>query len=55
MSYRDELDALNALVEEQRKTNALLERMLQTQADEKDGESSAAQRRGRRNSGKTAE
>ncbi|MEK8128358.1 YebO family protein [Paenibacillus filicis] len=32
--YRDELMALNALVEEQRKTNDLLERLIEAQSNE---------------------
>lgn len=52
--YRDELDALNALVEAQRQTNKLLAELLQ-RTGEKEGESGAAQRRGRRNNGKAAE
>lgn len=52
--YRDELDALNALVEAQRQTNELLADLLR-HIGEKEGEPSAAQRRGRRNNGKAAE
>lgn len=49
--YRDELDALNALVEAQRQTNELLAELLQ-RIGEKEGESGAIKRGRGGNTGK---
>jgi hypothetical protein len=52
--YRDELDALNALHQEQLKTNALLEMLVSalTQEEQKEAAEDAPKRRGGRNNGK---
>ena len=49
--YRDELDALNAIYSEQRRTNELLERLVIV----KEGGLNASKRRNRGNTGKVTE
>lgn len=49
--YRDELDALNAIYEEQRKTNELLQKLV----DMKEGGTVASKGRGRGNTRKGTE
>lgn len=49
--YRDELDALNAIYEEQRKTNELLKKLV----DMKEGGTVASKGRGRGNTRKGTE
>jgi len=49
MEYKWELDALNAIVKEQRRTNELLEQLLEQQNQQRTEQQDKPQTRGKRN------